>query len=83
MKDPSSYVCESATGYKLEDNGFVAFKIYYNGKNSFGAYAGTSSIYVCIRDTGEVQCSHCEVLDGDSQFYYAIGSISGELIYEK
>lgn len=82
MKDPSSLVVESATGYKDEE-GYVAFKVYYNGKNSFGAYAGTSSIYICIRPSGEVQCSHCEILDGDSQFYYTITQISGEQIYSK
>lgn len=81
MKDPSSLIVSSATGY--EDDGYISFKIYYDGKNSFGAYTGMDVIYVCIRPTGEVQCSHCEVLAGDSAFYYSIGSISGEQIYSK
>lgn len=79
MKDPTSLIVNYADGYEHE--GYVAFKINYNGKNSFGAYAGSSTIYVCIRPEGSIQCSHCEVLSGDSQFYYSIGSISGEQIY--
>ena len=79
MKDPTSLIVNYATGY--EHDGYKAFKISYNGKNSFGAYGGSSIIYICIRPDGTVQCDHCEILEGDSQFYYAIGSISGKQIY--
>lgn len=81
MKDPTSLIVNYATGYEHE--GYKAFEISYNGKNSFGAYGGSSIIYVCIRPDGTTQCSHCEILDGDSQFYYAIGSIAGTQIYSK
>lgn len=81
MKDPTSLIVNYATGYEHE--GYTTFKINYNGKNSFGAYAGSSTIYVCIRPEGTIQCDHCEILSGDSQFYYTMGTIAGTLIYSE
>ena len=79
MKDPSSLKVSYATGYEYD--GYKTFKISYTGKNSFGAYTDYSTMYVCIRPNGSIQCNHCEVLSGDSAFYYSLCASQGEQIY--
>ena len=47
MKDPTSLIVNNATGYYVKKDGSESWacRINYNGKNSYGAYAGSSNVY--------------------------------------
>ena len=79
LKDPTSVIVNSATGYEYE--GHYAFSISYNAKNSFGAYVGSKSVSVHIDTDGSIECSHCEILSGNSSFYLSMGRSYGKQIY--
>ncbi len=82
MKDPSSMTISSAIGYESGSDSGCAFKIVYNGKNSYGAYAGNKTSYVYLSDDGYISCSECS---GDfiSGSMYSVFSSNGKKIYEK
>ena len=75
LKSPSSYHLVSSSGYEYE--GHVAYRIEFEAENSFGTPV-TDSVYVHVDVGGQVECSFCEALEGDSIFYYSLGSKFGE-----
>ena len=75
LKSPSSYQLISSSGYKYE--GHIAYKIRFEADNSFGVSISDYA-YVHIDTDRKIECSFCEVLPGNSSFYFFLGSQFGD-----
>lgn len=73
LKDPDSTKYGEIEKVKYEEH--IVYMITYNSKNSFGAYVGEKVVYVHY-DGETWECSLCEMLEGNSEFYYSIGCIN-------